>query len=209
MKETPHSARMYLLLAAFFALLPSLVGMYTGETQRFIVASRTINDPNFSETVVFMFFHGLGGAHGVVVNRPLPLEDKDNVPDYIRNSSLPLFVGGPVDYPDRITILERRLLESGKSELVSVGFDEAVKENPAYLSQLRGKVKAGQVEARVYLGYAGWGALQLENEFRHGNWASTRFEIDWAFYQGSAKEVWLKAVEAATKKRKPRDPRTI
>ena len=60
-KKTPWQSRMYFILAVIFMLIPTAMKFYTGETQKLIVASGKLSDPNFDKTVVFIFKHGLEG----------------------------------------------------------------------------------------------------------------------------------------------------
>ena len=46
-----------------------------------LVATTSMNDPNFDRTVVFLIEHGPEGAVGVVLNRPLDVAVADALPD--------------------------------------------------------------------------------------------------------------------------------
>ncbi len=205
MKETPRQSKLFFLLAAFCILVPSLMKLYTGETQRLIVASGKMTQGNFAESVIFMFHHGLEGASGVIINKPLPADEIYRAPAFLKDKGLPIYYGGPVGYPDKVIVLTRA--KDGK--LTSADFDKEVAKNRQYLSELIDASKNDKAEIRVYLGHAGWGVLQLENEFRMGVWASTKQEHDWIFYEGSPRDLWVKALGEATEKRKPRNPGAI
>lgn len=87
MKFTPHSARGFFLLAAFFIALPTLGNFYTGQQGRFLIASPAIKSGAFQESVIYVVDHGLfTGARGYVINRPVeggfyggPLGQADHV----------------------------------------------------------------------------------------------------------------------------------
>ena len=205
MKETPRQSKLFFLLAAFCILVPSLMKLYTGETQRLIVASSKMTQGNFAESIVLMFHHGLDGASGVVVNKPLPEAEIEKAPAFIKDKGFSLYYGGPVAYPEKVVVFTRT--QDGK--LNAAELDKEVAKNPDYLAELVKTAKEGKTEVRVYLGYAGWGILQLENEFRLGVWASSKTEPDWVFYKGDPHDVWMKAISEATEKRKPRNPGAI
>jgi putative transcriptional regulator len=210
MKKTPQQAKIYLLLAVIFMIIPAMANLYTGETQRLIVASGKLSDPHFDESVVFIFLHNLNGAVGVIVNKPLSSDELEKAPSFLKDKNLPLHYGGPVDFPGRVMVLERAPSAEGKTMLRLRAFDEAVEEDPDYLNKIMASASAGRDEYRIYLGVSGWGYFQLGNEFRRGNWASTKLNPDWVFYKGTTShEVWLEALEAATEKRKPRNPGVI
>lgn len=209
MKQTPYKARMYFLLAAFFMLLPTVVKLYTGETQRMIVASGKLTDPNFVETVVYVFSHKLTGAAGVVINRDLPADSLDKLPQYLADKNLPLYWGGPVQFPDYVTVLEKSSGPDG-AFLISKPMTRAIHDDPDFLKTVEKSVAAGEDKYRIYLGYAGWGAWQLDREFRTGHWASTKINHDLIYNKTmSAKDVWVRALTDANQKRKPRNPGAI
>ncbi len=210
-KKTPWKARVYLILAAICMLLPSAMKFYTGETQRLVVASGKLSDPNFSETVVFIFRHNLDGAIGVVVNRPLTEEQKQRAPGYLRDRDVPLYWGGPVSFPDQVVVLQKaRAEEGGAEQLVLRPLDEAVQSDPDFLSKVEASAKAGRDEYRIYLGTSGWGFFQLGMEFKGGDWASTELDESLVFYRDmTPHEVWIRATTNSETKRKPRSPGTI
>ena len=210
MKKTPFESKAFLYLAVFFLLLPSALKLYTGETQRLIVASGKLTETNFNETVLFIFHHNPMGAYGVIVNRPFPKSDLDQLPSYLQGKKLPLYHGGPVAYLEHVFVIERRTNEEGVVDLISRTFDRAVTNDPEILNKIEASFAAGKDDYRIYLGYAGWGIFQLDNEFRQGVWASTKLKLEWLFYEGmSEHDVWVNALQEASGKRKPRNPGVI
>lgn len=210
MRKTPALGKIYLMAAAFFMLLPSLLNLYTGETGNLIVASGKMSDPNFDETAVYMFDHKYDHAFGLVINRLIPKQDRARIPAFLRDKDIPVFYGGPAGYPETVAILERVQDKDGSTYLKYLAFDEAIRENPDFLTQVVKSIQSGEDRYRVYVGFSGWGLLQLEREFGSGVWASTSLDPDWLDYKDlSQKDVWLKALERADAKRKPRNPGTI
>jgi putative transcriptional regulator len=210
MKKTPTQAKIYLSLAVICMLIPAMMKLYTGETQRLVVASGKLSDPHFTESVVFIFLHNLSGAVGVIVNKPLTEDELRKAPSFLTGKKIPLHYGGPVEFPSRVVVLERAPTADGTTRMTLRQFDEAVEKDPKYLDKIVTSISAGKDEYRVYLGVSGWGYFQIADEFRRGNWASTKLDPDLVFYKGmTPREVWLKALEAATEKRKPRNPGVI
>lgn len=90
MRLTPHSARGFFLLAAFFIALPTLENFYTGQQGRFLIASPAIKSGAFHESVIYVVDHGLfTGARGYVINRPVPGAEG-------------VFYGGPLAQQDHL-----------------------------------------------------------------------------------------------------------
>jgi putative transcriptional regulator len=129
-----------------------------------LVATPGLVDPNFWRSVVLVGEHSEEGALGVVLNRASETSVEEAMPEL---SSLAdglgrIHVGGPVQ-PSAVVVLADFLEPPDESALVveSVGFLPAVVD-PDSLGPLR--------RARVYVGYAGWGPGQLDDELDEGSW---------------------------------------
>ncbi|MFC5996101.1 YqgE/AlgH family protein [Pseudonocardia hispaniensis] len=135
-----------------------------------LVASPGLTDANFRRTVVYMIEHRAQGSLGVVLNRPSEVHVQDVLPSWAPLSSQPqsVFVGGPVDGRTALCLAALRTGESinGLDGLVAIRAPVALvdlESDPAGLaSRLRG--------LRVFAGYAGWDAGQLQGEIDRGDW---------------------------------------
>jgi len=137
-----------------------------GESLRghLLIASPVLTDPNFSRSVVLITEHGPDGAMGVVLNRPSEIEVGDVAPELSGVvDGEPVFVGGPVQ-PQALVVLADFDDPDAAAWVVvdSVGFVAAETE----YSDLATMVRRG----RVYAGYSGWGAGQLEAELAEEAW---------------------------------------
>lgn len=139
-------------------------------TGRLLVASPDLLDPNFRRAVVLVVEHSAEGALGVVLDRPIPeLDVIDVVPEWSEWVVAPpvLFDGGPVQRDGAIGIgrLQHPCVEPAPWGLpidhhlvrVDLGVPTAT---------VRGSLAA----LRVYAGYAGWSAGQLDAEIARGDW---------------------------------------
>jgi putative transcriptional regulator len=124
-------------------------------------------DPNFMHTVVLVCDHGPQGTFGLVVNRPLPLRvcDLDADVSLLRGREDRLWAGGPVQ-PDSLQVVHCVEGEiPGALPVVDgirFGGDPDV---------LRAALDASpDAPRRFVLGYAGWGAGQLDDEMAEGSW---------------------------------------
>jgi putative transcriptional regulator len=140
---------------------------------RLLVATPSLTDPNFARAVVLMLEHGADGALGVVLNRPTDAVLHDVLPDWAAAGAPPavVYVGGPVA-PDAAIALA-----AGPALGSSAGSADRFAEPFAELFDGVGTVDLGRDEARehidrlrVFAGYAGWGAGQLESEVAEGSW---------------------------------------
>jgi putative transcriptional regulator len=129
-----------------------------------LVAGPSLLDPNFRRTVVLVGEHGDEGAMGVVLNRPSEVTVDEAVPPLVDLSGVDdlVYVGGPVQ-PEAIVVLGEfeEPERAGVLVLDSIGFLPG-ETDPDDLGELS--------RARVFAGYAGWGAGQLESELEESSW---------------------------------------
>jgi putative transcriptional regulator len=130
-----------------------------------LLASPALADPNFTRTVVLVGVHNDEGAMGVVLNRPSSVTVGEAVPQLepaVSEQEL-VFVGGPVQ-PQSVVLLAEFLDPDAAGLLVlgRIGF-------PARDADLAALAEA-TARRRVFAGFAGWGAQQLDAEFEHGDW---------------------------------------
>ena len=127
-----------------------------------LVAHPSLLDPNFRRTVLFISAHEPGeGALGVILNRPLDKQVSELVssepPEGL--ADVPVFLGGPV----------------GRDKLMFAAFEwskgTGLKLNHE-VSPLEASELVGQSPASIcaFVGYAGWGAGQLEAEMKEKAW---------------------------------------
>ncbi|SDC17853.1 YqgE/AlgH family protein [Nocardioides lianchengensis] len=132
-----------------------------------LVATPALVDPNFAATVVLILDADEEGALGVVLNRPSPVPVSEVLMPWDEVASEPevLFLGGPVGTDGALALALLRADES------PVGFRSIV--GRLGLLDLDTPVEllgAGVEQLRIFAGYAGWGAGQLEGEIDEGSW---------------------------------------
>lgn len=132
---------------------------------RLLVATPALGDANFAHTVVYLLEHGIEGAMGVVLNRPSDVEVADALPKWDTLAAKPgvLFLGGPVQ-PEAVVALGHGAVRS--EQMASVSDDVGIVDLRADPLTLIGEVDA----LRLFAGYAGWGAGQVEEEIAEGGW---------------------------------------
>ncbi len=143
-----------------------------------LVASPRLADPNFSRRVILVLDHGDHGALGVVIDRPGGVAVGELLPQWHPLATAPaeLFTGGPVARnaliglvrlgarPDGVEVSVTEL--SGWRLLV----DDERPIGTVDLSSDPSLIAASIVGARLFSGYAGWDADQLEAEIDEGSW---------------------------------------
>ncbi len=131
---------------------------------RLLISSGSLFDPNFRHTVVLVGQHNAEGALGVVLNRPLDVTVHEAVPvlrDLVEQGE-PLFQGGPVQPTSPVLLAAFEDPEIADLLVFgSVGF---------LVGDISADVRPRIRRARVFAGYSGWGAGQLEAEIEQNAW---------------------------------------
>jgi putative transcriptional regulator len=143
-----------------------------------IIASPTMEDPNFQRTVVLVCQHDEKGALGLVINRPGEVDIIDVLLRLELDGPLTpdgrTWWGGPVG-PGTGFVVWRG--QAADEEGWTIGDEVAV--SPA-MERLRERVASGQPYALV-LGYAGWAPGQLDAEIASGSWLFADADPDLVF----------------------------
>jgi putative transcriptional regulator len=142
-------------------------------TGRLLVATPQLADPNFRRSVVLIVEHEPeGGTLGVVLNRPTQVPVDQVLPPWSELVTGPsvVFQGGPVALDSALALaqvpgtdepLGWRAL-NGSPAVARVGLVDL---------DVPPEILAPEVaRLRVFAGYAGWGAGQLQSEIDEGAW---------------------------------------
>ena len=147
------------------------MGTHTSLANQFLIAMPTLADPNFSRTVTFICEHTDQGAMGLVINRTLEMtlgeifEQMDIDPVTAKYGDTTVYQGGPVqsdhgfvlheplgNWQSTMPITDTLGLSTSQDILQAIAEDR------------------GPDDWLVALGYAGWGAGQLEQEMADNAW---------------------------------------
>ncbi len=141
---------------------------------QFLIAMPGLEDPNFSRAVTYLCQHNDAGALGITINRASELMVGD-VLDQLKIDcedeawgDQPVLVGGPV-HQDRGFVLHRENGQQWKSSF-SVTPEITLTTSRDILEGLA--AGNGPEHSLLALGYAGWGAGQLESEMLSNSWLS-------------------------------------
>jgi putative transcriptional regulator len=133
-----------------------------------LVAAPTLNDPNFSRTIVLLLDASHEGALGVVINRPTEVGVADVLAPWASVVSGPdvLFHGGPVETDSALAVAT----VAGDDE-EPIGWRRVFATTGLVDLDTPVELLAPAVAGlRIFAGYAGWGAGQLEDEIAEGSW---------------------------------------
>ena len=144
-------------------------------TNHFLIAMPTMQDPLFGGSVIYLCEHNSRGAMGIIINKPTEMTiatlldridiELDIKPDLRQDIRQMVMFGGPVQ-DDRGFVLHPSSVKFSSTLQVS--------EHVAFTTS-RDVLEAvaqgrGPASILVSVGYAGWGAGQLEQEISRNGW---------------------------------------
>ena len=140
---------------------------------QFLIAMPGMVDPNFAGSVIYLFEHTERGAMGLVVNRPTEVNLStlfDKIDLKLEIAPLldqPVYFGGPVQVERGFVLHESNPNLSYSSSLIIPGGLTMTTSKDVLEEVANGK---GPAKFLMTLGYAGWGAGQLEEEITLNGW---------------------------------------
>jgi putative transcriptional regulator len=163
-----------------------------------LVATPSMGDPRFSQTVILMARHDKNGAFGLVINKPLgerslaslltALGEKDEGIE----GRLPVYAGGPVQPEIGFVVHSADYRRAGTIVVDSRVAVTATREILLDIAH-----KHGPQKSLLAFGYAGWAPGQLEGEMALRAWFTAEEDIGIIFDLDRAK-VWDEAMKRRT-----------
>ena len=164
---------------------------------KLLIATPSMPD-YFQRTVILVVEHSDQGAFGLVLNRPSETtvgEASPELAEVIGDDQL-LHVGGPVE-PNAVTAVGDHHDPTAATKLIAGSVGMVDLDDPPELHRLR-----------VFVGYAGWAAGQLDGELEEEAWIVEDAHPDDPFRDGDlwAEVLARKGGEFALLARMPADP---
>jgi putative transcriptional regulator len=166
----------------------------------FLVASKTMKDPRFKNTVIVMLDNDEKGAWGLVVNKQLASVPLGSLIHKSRNTTatqkelfnvkIPVYWGGPVN-ENRILILHS---QEYKNETTKNFKNLSISSDYKILFEIADK--KGPKKSLIILGISSWGSGQLEGEMEMEKWVLSEINTDLIFEMDNAKK-WLNAINSS------------
>lgn len=167
-----------------------LSGTHAPGVGKLLVAMPSLKDPHFNNAVVLLVRYSAKGAVGLIINRPTRLTLATEFEALVSKSleGDALFWGGPVGMNRRVMLVERGTDETDakpqKPLMERLYFANSLQQFQDLLSQ-----DQPQQRFRIYAGYAGWGASQLEHEILRGDWIVMPGNVD-LIMQSDTESIW-------------------
>jgi putative transcriptional regulator len=164
------------------ANLTKPAGSASNLTSQFLIAMPGMTDGNFAGSVVLLCEHTERGALGLVINKPSDIklgklfEKVDLSLDRDELAEQPVYIGGPVQTERGFVLHERGDDDEADPDADGARYSSSLR-IPGGLAMTTSRDVlealangAGPKRVLVTLGYAGWGAGQLEDEVARNGW---------------------------------------
>lgn len=161
---------------------------------KILIAMPQMTDPRFANSVIFMCGHDAAGAMGIIVNR---LVESLSFSDLLNQLNLKIpavekdirvHFGGPVEMGRGFVLHSNDYLHESS---VKIGNDFVLTATTDVLQEI--SAGAGPKHSILALGYAGWGAGQLEAEINKNSWLEIEADEDLVFNE-DLESCWARAV---------------
>lgn len=156
---------------------------------KILVARRGFPDPNFAETVIVLVRYDEDGTLGLIINRQtkIPLSRLARDLPSAKGRTEPLYIGGPVETSGVMALVRSHSKVEGAQHVSDDIY--MISSKPALEKSI-----ADPKTFRLYLGYAGWDAGQLESEMGMEAWDVIPANAGFVF-DAHPETLWTRLVE--------------
>lgn len=161
---------------------------------KLLLAMPGMTDPRFDRSVIYVCSHDDSGAMGLVINQPFVSLNFEDLLDQLEIETdkpappIPLHTGGPVE-PGRGFVLHSADFVQESTLVVSETL--ALTATVDILTALaEGR---GPIHHLLALGYAGWGAGQLEQEIQANAWLTAEADEE-IIFNTELEQKWPRAM---------------
>lgn len=164
-------------------------------TGRFLIAMPGMPDDRFQQTLIYVCAHGPEGAMGLVVNKPM---ESISFPDLLEQlditvppegQGIEVLFGGPVETGRGFVLHSPDYVHDAT---MVVDDSVALTATVDVLRAIAGG--EGPRQSLLALGYAGWGAGQLDDEIKDNGWLSVDADAELLFNTG-VESKWQAAMK--------------
>ncbi len=162
-------------------------------TGKLLISMPSLEDERFHKTVIYICAHSSEGTMGIIINKKI---DYDLYPDLLEQlgidkplggKKLYIRYGGPVETGRGFVLHSDEVIQK---ETLSIGKGVALTSTAEFFEDLsKGKGPENSIFA---LGYAGWGAGQIEKEILANSWMTLSADSKFLFDE-EVSSKWYKA----------------
>jgi putative transcriptional regulator len=122
---------------------------------KLLVATPKSHDPDFARSVIVLIHYDANSAVGLMLNKPTDVPISDVLPE--AKAAVKIYAGGPVAMGVR-----------GLARSKTAPFFSLISNKPQLLKMISDDAPSSSF--RIYAGYVGWTARQLQDELTRGLW---------------------------------------
>jgi putative transcriptional regulator len=132
-----------------------------------IKSTELLNDSMFSDAIILIAEYNNDGALGFVINKPFG-RSLNELTEFNESPPFPLYDGGPVDK-------EHLFFIHCRPDIIKGG--QYVSDNIYYAGDFKQAINAANKKVvkkrdiKIFVGYCGWDAEELEKEIEEGSWS--------------------------------------
>lgn len=171
-------------MTAYQDKLNKIKGLWPGPGV-ILVASPNLTGSVFQKSVILLCEAGEGGAVGLMLNLETTMQLSE-LSDDIAPLDQNLFQGGPVEI-NTLHFFHQEIADDIGSKEIFPGIYWGL--DYERLIDYIAENEVAKESFRFFMGYAGWGANQLEDEIIRGDWFATPATGDVLFYRDAA-TIW-------------------
>ena len=176
------------------SISPALPGTASAKPApgKFLVARRALDGSHFAESIIYLIEHDGDGTLGLIVNRQSNIRLSETMPDIEdeRAKGHALNYGGPVGIQMMLILVRGKSVPEAMAyvaEDVYVGSGRSILE-----AILATELPANEV--RIFVGYSGWAAGQLDSELDRGSWHVITADTN-AIFSSETDMLWDQLIE--------------
>lgn len=163
-------------------------------TGQLLIAMPQMQDTRFERAVICMCVHNVDGAMGLIVNR---LSQELTFPDLLEQvgierkpdmAPMPIHIGGPVETGMGFVL---HTSDYGQSNTIKVNQSISLTHTVEVLKDIADG--QGPRQAMLALGYAGWGAGQLDSEMQENAWLNVPADESLIF-DDALQDKWQRSI---------------
>lgn len=158
---------------------------------KLLISNSSVIQDYFHKTIILMVDHDKDGAFGLVLNK----STKQTLESLIKNlpdtsyAGRKVFNGGPVDNMFVTIVHNKKSSKDPGAEIIPGVYMARSYETLVEVLQSK------DVSFRIFQGYAGWSAGQLESEFEKLSWVVSDINEENIFKDDETEELWRTALK--------------
>jgi len=163
---------------------------------KLLIAMPGMNDPRFEKSVVYMCAHSDDGAMGLILNKPTPEVKFADLLNQLSIEALPDMPETPIHFGGPVEVGRGFVLHTADYDLDEITLQVDAQFGMTASRDILTDIANGEgpKQALLALGYAGWGAGQLEHEIQQNGWLTCDASLDVVFDVADAGK-WVAALK--------------